>query len=83
MADRDLAGWLPEVELADLPRPIDRALERPGRVEQRPHLPQVVIDDRLAAVEPERRDQLPDPLPRQLRVGLQQPMDLLLERIKL
>jgi hypothetical protein len=29
VADRDLARGLPEIELADLPGPIDRALRRP------------------------------------------------------
>ena len=76
MTDRDLPGGLPEIELADLARAIDRALKRPGRIKQRPHLAQVAIDDRLAAIEPQRRDELPDPLPGQLRVGLQQPVDL-------
>jgi hypothetical protein len=61
--DRDLLGGLPEVELADLARPIDRPLKRPGRIKQRPHLAQIVIDDRVAAIEPQRLDQLPDPLP--------------------
>jgi hypothetical protein len=50
------------------------------RREQRPDLAQVVIDDRLAAIEAQRRDQLPDALPRQLRVLAQQPVDLVLER---
>ena len=74
---------LPEVELADLARPIDRPLIGPRRRKQRPHLAQIVIDDRLAALEPERRDQLPHPLPRHLRILLEQPMDLVLERIQL
>jgi hypothetical protein len=60
--DRDLRPRLPQIELADLPRPIDRPLKRPRRREQRPHLSQVVIDDRRAAIRPRRRDQLPDPL---------------------
>jgi hypothetical protein len=81
--DRDLFTWLPQVELADLPRPVDRALKRPGHDEERADLAQVVIDDRLAAVEPQRRDQLADPLPRHRRVALQQPVDLVLERIEL
>jgi hypothetical protein len=52
--DRHLALWLPEIELADLARPIDRPLKRSRpRNEQRPDLAQVVIDDRLAAVEAE------------------------------
>jgi hypothetical protein len=58
MADRDLRRRLPQIELADLPRSIDGALTRSRRREQRPHLAQVVIDDRLAARKTERRDQL-------------------------
>jgi len=47
--DWDLLARLPDVELADLARPIDRPLKRPGRRrEQRPNLNQVVVDDRLA-----------------------------------
>ena len=65
MTDRNLLLGLPDVELADLFRPIDGPLKCPRcRREQRPDLAQIVIDDRLAAVEPQRRDQLPDSLPR-------------------
>ena len=74
---------LPEVELADLPRPIDRPLIGPRRHEQRPHVAQIVIDDRLAAIEPQRRDQLTDPLAGHLGVTAQQLVDLVLERIQL
>jgi hypothetical protein len=52
MADRDLGARLPQIELADLRRPIDSALKRPGRREQRADLAQIVIDDRLAPLEP-------------------------------
>jgi hypothetical protein len=83
MADRDLGARLPQIELADLRRPIDGALKRPGRGEQRADLAQVVIDDRLAPVEPQRRDQLTDPLPGHRRVLAQQPMDLRLKRVEL
>jgi hypothetical protein len=82
--DGNLGLGLPEIELADLARPIDRPLKHPWRRrEQWPHLAQVVVDDRLAAIEPERRDQLADPLAGQLRIAAQQPVDLVLERIKL
>jgi hypothetical protein len=75
---------LPAIELAQLARPIDRALERPwSRREQRPHFAQIVIDDRLAAIKALLRDQLADALTRQLRVPAQQPMDLVLERVQL
>ena len=50
MPDRDMLGGLPQIPLADLPRPIDRPLERAPRQEQRPHLAQIVIHDRLAAI---------------------------------
>jgi hypothetical protein len=81
---RDLTLGLPQIELADLAGSVDRALKRPRWWrEQRLDLMQVVIDDRLAALEPERRDQLSDPLARQLGIGLQQPVDLVLERIEL
>ena len=84
MTDRNLRPGLPDVELADLARPIDGPLKRPRRRrEQRPHLAQVVIDDRLATLKAQRHDQLPDTLAGQLRISLQQPVDLVLERIKL
>jgi hypothetical protein len=83
VADRDLGPRLPDVELADLAGPIDRALKRPRRDEQRPDFAQVVIDDRLAAVEPQRRDQLPDSLPADRRVLAEQPVDLRLEGVQL
>jgi hypothetical protein len=62
LADRDLIAGLPQVELADLPGPVDRALKGARRTQQRPHLAQVVIDDGLAASKAKRCDQLPDPL---------------------
>ena len=70
MTDRELLAGLPQVELADLPGPIDRPLKRPRcRRKQRPDLAQIVIDDRLAAIEAQRRDQLTDTLARQPRIG--------------
>jgi hypothetical protein len=84
VTDGNLLLGLPDIELADLPRPIHGALERPRpRREQRAHLAKVVIDDRLAARKAQRRDQFPDALARQLRISLQQPMDLILERVEL
>ncbi len=68
MTDRDLVLGLPQIELADLPRPVDRPLKRPRCLKERADLPQVFIDDRLAPLEPQRRDQLADPLTRQRRV---------------
>jgi len=82
-ADRDQPGWLPQIPLADLPRPIDSPLMRPQPQKHRPHLAQIVIDYRLAAVEPERLDQLPNTHPGQPRVPPQQPVDLILERVEL
>ena len=83
MTDRHPRRGLPQIPLADLPRAINGPLVRARRQEQRADLTQVVIDDRLGAIEPERLDQLPDPDPRELRIILQQPMNLLLERVKL
>jgi hypothetical protein len=73
----------PEIELADLARPVDRALVRARLDEQRTHLAQVVVDDRLGALEAERLDQLTHPDPGQLRVPIEQRVDLTLERIEL
>jgi hypothetical protein len=39
-ADRDLVARLPEIELADLARPVDGALEAPRRRDDRPDLAQ-------------------------------------------
>jgi hypothetical protein len=52
---------------------MDRALMRPRPDEQPAHLAQVVVDDRLAAVEPQQLDQLPDTDTGQPRITLQQP----------
>src|SRR4051812_29805837 len=83
MTDRDLGPGLPEIELTDLPRPIDSPLIGARIDEERPDLADVVIDDRLAAAEPQRSDQLADALPRQPRVTAQQLVDLILKRIEL
>ena len=83
MADRDLTLRLPQIELADLPRPINSALERALRREQRAHLTQIVIDDRLAARIAQRLDQLTNPNPSQLAIRAQQLADLHLERVEL
>lgn len=83
MPDRHLASGLPDVELADLARPVDRPLRRPDGPEQRPHLAQIVIEDRLAAIPPQRLEQLADPNPGQSRITVQQPMDLRLEPVEL
>ena len=83
MTDRHLSDWLPDVELADLPGPVDGPLKRPWwRREQRPHLTQIVIDDRLADRAAQRLEQLANPHPRQLRIVLQQPVDLRFERLE-
>ena len=69
VTDRHLLARLPDVELADLPGPPDRPPERPRRRrEQRPHLAQVVIDDRLARPAAQRLKQLADPDPGQRRI---------------
>lgn len=53
--------------------------KRPRRHKERVHLADVVIDDRLATLEPERLDQLADALARQLGIIIEQPMDLVLK----
>jgi hypothetical protein len=83
VADRELLARLPNIELADLSGPPDRPRERPRRrCKQRPHLAEVVIDDRLARTAAQRLKQLTDPDPRKRRILAQQPMDLLLELIQ-
>jgi hypothetical protein len=56
---------------------------RPHPEKEWPHLAQVIVDDRLAAIDPQRLDLLTNPHPAQPRVVLQQPVDLVLERIQL
>jgi hypothetical protein len=77
VANRHMLRGLPQIELTDLPRPIDGALICPACRKQRPDLAQVVIDDRLAAIKPERRDQLPDPHARQFGIRREQLVDLI------
>src|SRR4051794_34344293 len=47
--DRHLGARLPQIELADLARPIHGPLKRPRRRDDRPDLAQIVVQDRLAA----------------------------------
>jgi hypothetical protein len=58
-------------------------LRRARGLKQRPDLAQVVIEDRLAALPAQRLDQLVDTNTGQVRVLVQQPRDLGLERIEL
>ncbi len=82
--DRDLLRRLPEIELAQLARPVGRALVGPRRrSKQRPDLAQVVVEDRLAALVAELGQPLAHDRPRQARVLAQQPVDLLPERLEL
>jgi len=84
VTDRHLFSRLPDVELADLPGPIARSLERPRRRrKQRPHRAQIVVDDSLARGAAKRLKQLPDQLPGQLGVLAEQPVDLRLIRVEL
>jgi hypothetical protein len=83
VADRNLAGWPPEIELADLARTIDRALKRPRRQKQRTHFAQIVINDALAATEAKPLDQLTNADLRQLRIATQQHVNLVPERVQL
>jgi hypothetical protein len=69
VADRDRLARLPEIELTDLARPIDRPLKRSGRWrEQRPDLAQIVVNDRLGRAATQRLEQLADPDPGQLGI---------------
>ena len=52
---------------------------RPPPQKQRPDLTQLVIRDRLAAVEPQRLDLLTHTHARKLRIVLEQPVDLILD----
>src|SRR5262249_45240729 len=83
-ADRNLAARLPKVELAERARPIGAALKgaRP-RQKQRPHLAQVVVEDRLATGVALLLEQLPHPLTGKPRLRTQQPVHLVAERIEL
>jgi hypothetical protein len=83
VTDGDGPCGLPQIPLADLPRLIDGPLMRARPLEQRAHLPKIIVDDRLAAVEPERLDQLTNADPGQRWIPAQQLVDLLLERVKL
>ncbi len=56
-------------------RSCQRPLMRACALEAWAHLPQVVIDDRLAAIEPKRLDQLTDPDPMQRRIPTQKLVD--------
>ena len=83
VADRDRTGWLPEVELAELARAVDRALVSARSQMKRPHLAQVVVDDRLRALEADRLELLADDDARQFRILAEQAIDLVLERVEL
>jgi len=83
VADRDLGLGLPEVEPADLPRPIDGALVGAPGSEARPHLAQVVVEDRLAALIAKLFDQLAHTGAGEEVIGAQETLDLLLEGVEL
>jgi hypothetical protein len=83
VADRDLAPGLPEVELEQLPRAVDRPLvgARPQVVGA--HRAHVVVDDRLVAGKALLRQQLADPLALDPRIVVEQPVELVLEPVEL
>jgi hypothetical protein len=83
VADRDLAARPPEVELQQLPRPVDSPLVGARAQVIGAHLAHVVINDRLAALKALLHQQLADPLALDPGVGVEQPVDLVLERIQL
>src|SRR6266536_2853735 len=82
--NRDLAARLPNVELAERAWTIRRALERARpRQKQRPHLAQVIVEDRLGADVALLLEQLAHPLARQPRIQTQQPLHLVAKRVEL
>src|SRR5450755_4660235 len=83
VADRDLELRLPQIELDQITRPIHRPLIRPLIDKERADLPHVAIGDRLAALIPQRLQDLPDPLTLDLSVAAQQLVDLLPEPVEL
>ena len=83
VAHRDRPRRLPQIELAELTRAIQRALVDPRRGEQRPDLPEVVIQDRLAAPVTSLTDQLTNAGARHPRLRAQRTMDLLTEALEL
>src|SRR5207248_8774249 len=82
VTDRDQPTRLPQIALHQLPRPIDRALERARYEEPRTDLPDVVIEDRLAARIAKLGRHLPQPQRLDRRIGPQLIANPLLERIE-
>src|SRR5207245_9580406 len=76
-ADRDLARRLPEIELAEHTGPVPRPLEGALTLEERSHLAQVVVEDRLAADVALLLEQLANPLARKPGIRTQQPVHFL------
>ncbi len=83
VADGDLLARLPEVELADLPGPVDGALVGAPGGKARADLAQVVVEDRLAALITELGEQLADAGAGDAVVRAQKALDLLLEGVEL
>jgi len=83
VADRDRPRGLPEIELAQLAGPVDRALVGAQRQVAGADLAHVVVDDRLGAVKAQLGDQLADPLRGDAGLSAQQLGDLAPERIEL
>src|SRR5207248_7990898 len=81
--DRDRRPRLPQITLRQLPRPIQRALERPPYQKPRPHLAHVLVEDRLAARVAELGRKLAQPLRLDRRLGPQLLTDPLPVRIEL
>ena len=61
VTDRDQLPGLPQIALHQLARPIDRPLKRAPHHKPRPDLPDIVIEDRLAAHIPQLGRHLPQP----------------------
>ena len=81
--DRNALGGLPQIALDQLPRPIDRPLERPRPQEPRADLPHKIIKDRLPTLIADLDGHLPQPLRLQPRLDRELLTDPVLERIEL
>jgi hypothetical protein len=71
------------IALGELAWQVHRPLIRPGREEERPDLADVLLEDRLATGIAERLQELAQPDRWHPRLGLQEAVDLRLERIEL
>jgi hypothetical protein len=83
VTDRNRLARLPQIKLAQLPRPINRALIGASHEKPRPHLAHPVIEDRLATHIAQLLRQLAQAHRRDAWIGPQLLLDPALERIQL